>query len=53
MDRCAGAISAFAQLDPERVQQAVARLADDLRSGHWLRVTVPCASRKVWISATG
>ena len=35
MVRCAGAISAFAQLDPERVQQAVARLADDLRSGHW------------------
>lgn len=29
------AISAFAQLDPERVRRGVARLADDLGSGRW------------------
>ena len=30
-----GAISAFAQLDPEHVRRGVKRLADDLRSGRW------------------
>jgi SAM-dependent methyltransferase len=30
-----GSISSFAQIPPEQVWQGLARLADDLRSGHW------------------